>query len=87
MNPTQFYISVAVMPGITILVVLLGILLNNSRFNSIERTMESRFNAVDARFNSIEARMSSWETRFDILVGKVADIDNRLSRLEERLAK
>ena len=69
MNETQFYLSVAVMPGVTILVVLLGILLNNSRFNTIE------------------ARMTAWDARFDLLVGKVADIDNRLSRLEERLAR
>ncbi|HYA18802.1 MAG TPA: hypothetical protein VEF06_15115 [Bryobacteraceae bacterium] len=37
---------------------------------------------INARITSLE---SSMNTRFDTLLGKVIDIDNRLTRLEERL--
>jgi len=33
----------------------------------------------------MNARFSSLETRFDTLTDKVVDIDNRLTRVEERL--
>jgi hypothetical protein len=46
------------------------------------------FNALSARMSSLEARMLGLETsvnqRIDMLIGKVADIDNRLSVLEDR---
>jgi hypothetical protein len=37
---------------------------------------------INARITSLESGMS---TRFDTLLGKVIEIDNRLTRLEERL--
>ena len=37
---------------------------------------------INARITSLE---SSMNTRFDTLLGKVIEIDNRLTRLEERL--
>jgi hypothetical protein len=46
------------------------------------------FNALSARMSSLEARMLGLETsvnqRIDMLIGKVADIDNRLGVLEDR---
>jgi len=71
-----------------------------ARITSVENSMNSRFASVDARFSSLEAntnarftsleanmnaRFSSLETRFDTLTDKVVDIDNRLTRVEERL--
>ena len=35
----------------------------------------------------IDARINTLETRFHVMLGKVIDVDNRLSRIEERLAK
>jgi hypothetical protein len=43
----------------------------NSRFDSFERK-------TDARFDSIERR-------FDVMLSKVIEIDNRLTRVEERM--
>jgi archaellum component FlaC len=61
----------------------------NARFTSLESTTNSRFASLEsnmnARFASVENHMSNLETRFDTLTDKVVDIDNRLTRVEERL--
>ncbi len=44
--------------------------------------MNSRFASVESNPN---ARFTGFETRFDTLTDKVVDIDNRLTRVEERL--
>ena len=62
-----------ILTAVTIDAVLLGIFLSNQRLN----TMELR---IDARINALEMR-------FDVMLGKVIDVDNRLSRIEERLTK
>jgi len=59
----------------TIITVLIGILLNTGRFNDLNSrmaTMESRLNSLDNKF----------DTRFDLLLSKVVDVDNRLTRIE-----
>ena len=59
----------------TIITVLIGILLNNGRFNDLNSrmaTMESWLNSLDNKF----------DTRFDLLLSKVVDVDNRLTRIE-----
>jgi hypothetical protein len=40
--------------------------------------MNLRFDAVDRRFESVERR-------FDVMLGKVIEIDNRLTRVGERM--
>jgi len=62
-----------ILTAVTIVAVLLGIFLSNQRLN----TMELR---IDARINTLE-------TRFDVILGKVIDVDNRLSLTEEWLTK
>ena len=62
-----------ILTAVTIVAVLLGIFLSNQRLN----TMELR---IDARINTLD-------TRFDVLLGKVIDVDNRLSWIEERLSR
>jgi hypothetical protein len=46
------------------------------------------FNALSARMSSLEARMlaleASMHTRFDLIMGRLADMDTRLSVLEDR---
>jgi len=42
------------------------------------------FNALSARMNGIETRMLSLEGEMDLLIGKVADMDTRLSVLGDR---
>ena len=53
MSNLQLVLTIAI-PS---LLVLVGIFLNNARFNGID----SRFNGIDARFNGIEARLASME--------------------------
>ena len=62
-----------ILTAVTIVAVLLGIFLSNQRLN----TMELR---IDARINTLD-------TRFDVLLSKVIDVDNRLTRIEERLTR
>jgi hypothetical protein len=96
MTETQLYLTV----GMPTLAILVGILVNlvqfaalNGRLTALETRMDARISAlearIDARMNALEARfdarMSSLEAKFDILVGKVIEIDNRLTRVEERL--
>jgi hypothetical protein len=38
-------------------------------------------------YNSLNSRMTSMEVKFDLIMGKLADLDNRLTRLEERLER
>jgi predicted component of type VI protein secretion system len=59
--------------AVTIVAVLLGIFLSNQRLNTMELRIDARINALD--------------TRFDVLLSKVIDVDNRLTRIEERLTK
>jgi hypothetical protein len=59
----------------TIITVLIGILLNNGRLNDLN----SRFAGMETRFANLEHK---FDTRFDLLLSKVIDLDNRLTRIE-----
>jgi hypothetical protein len=88
--------------GLPTLAVLAGILVNNSRLGDLRAYIASQFDAErranDARFGSlrdridrVEARMEKLEARVGslekVLLGKIEDIDNRLSRLEDRFGR
>jgi hypothetical protein len=66
----------------TIITVFIGILLNNGRLTDLN----SRMTAFEGRMQSFDNRLTAMDnkldTRFDILIGKVDEIDNRLTRLE-----
>jgi hypothetical protein len=66
----------------TIITVLIGILLNNGRTSDLN----ARMGAMEGRMLNMENRLTSmdnkFDTRFEILLTKVVDIDNRLTRLE-----
>ncbi len=90
----MFVLALANVP--TIITVLIGILLNNGRFNDLNGRMgsfESRLTSMDARLASVDGRLASmdnrisaldhkFDTRFDLLLSKVVDLDNRLTRIE-----
>ena len=59
----------------TIVTVLIGILVNNGRLNDLN----SRFTSIESRFTTREHK---FDTRFDLLLSKVIDLDNRLTRIE-----
>jgi hypothetical protein len=62
----------------TILTVLIGILLKNGRLNDL--TGYVRF--LDARLTNLDNKL---DTRFGLLLSKVVDVDNRLTRIESQL--
>ncbi len=80
MSETQFYVSVAVMPTVTVIIVLIGVLLNNTnmnaRLNDLRGEMNARFE--DLR-NALRAEMSKNHSE---MLAKFAELDSRLYRLE-----
>jgi hypothetical protein len=66
----------------TIITVLIGILLNNGRLTD----MNSRMAALEMRLTHMDNKLTSlvqkFDTRFDLLLSKVVDLDNRLTRIE-----
>jgi hypothetical protein len=58
--------------GLPTVAVFVGILMNASLFNSLSARLLALDNKVD--------------TKLDIVTGKLAGLDNRLSRVEERLS-
>jgi hypothetical protein len=52
----------------------------NARFTSLENTMNTRF-------SSLESRMNLFDSDLKMLVRATNDLDVRLARLEERLAR
>ena len=91
MSDTQFYISVAVMPTVTVIIVLIGVLLNNTnmnaRLNDLRGDMNLRFedlrNEMNARIgelrDTLRAEMSKNHSE---MLTKFAELDSRLYRLE-----
>lgn len=71
-------LQLALSIGIPSLLVLVGIFLNNARFNSID----ARFSGVDARFSTIDNRFNSIDNRF---TGIEARLDRMNSELNARL--
>jgi hypothetical protein len=73
MTDTQLYLAV----GVPTIALVLGMIGNGLLFN-----------ALSARMSSLEVRMlaleSSMNTRFDLIMGRLADLDTRLSVLEDR---
>jgi len=73
MSETQFYISVAVMPVTTIIIVLIGVLLNNNSMNNRLNDLKELLRAEIAKSHSE-------------LLMKFAELDQRLTRIEAHLS-
>ena len=67
----------------TMLAVLLGILVNNSRLSDLRAYMEGRFNDVGSRFDDIGARFGDVGTRFNDVNTRFASLERRLDELKE----
>jgi hypothetical protein len=50
---------------------------------------DSRFSALETRFSNLEtrfdARFNNLEVKFDTLIGKIVELDNRVTRIEAKL--
>jgi len=94
-SPTVLEYLPLVSPVATLIVVIVGVLFSNRhvdvRISDLRSYMDARFEAMDARFAAIDQRFSDMEkvqdARMALLLGKIEDIDNRLTRLEERFAR
>lgn len=58
-------------------------------FNGVALTigymlLNTRISALETRMNNLEQK---FDIRFDLLMGKLVELDNRLTRLEEKGAK
>ena len=80
MTNIQLYLTI----GMPTLAVLVGILINGMQFSG-------QMGALSARMTSLETRMghleNKFDVRFDMLISKLMDVDNRLTRLETRLER
>jgi hypothetical protein len=91
MTDTQI-LTIVLASAPTMLAVLLGILVNNSRLSDLRAYMDGRFNDVGVRFNDVNERFASLERRLDELkeiwrseLHRVEEVlDARLKHLEER---
>jgi hypothetical protein len=81
MTDLQLYILVAIP--------LVGILANTGLFIHLSGTMNTRFagleSKMESRFERMESRFERVDARFDTLMGKVVEIDNHLTRVEDRM--
>ena len=85
MTDVQLYLAIGLPVFAFLLNIALGVIQTNSlqaRITSVETNMHARFASIESNLN---ARFAGLETRFDTLTDKVVDIDNRLTRVEERL--
>jgi len=84
MTDTQILtIALASLP--TMLAVLLGILVNNSRLTDLRAYMDARFNDVSARFNAVDRRFDEMKDIWRSELHRVEEVlDARLKHLEER---
>ena len=75
MTDQQLYLS----SGLQSVLVLVGILVNVGYFVAINARIQGLETRVVGRINALE-------TKFDLLIGKVFELDNRLTRIEEKLS-
>jgi hypothetical protein len=63
--PENQILGIALATAPTVLAVLLGILINNSRLSDLRAHVDSRFGDVNTRFNDIHTRFDEVNRRFD----------------------
>lgn len=97
MNPVQFYLAIAVAPVTTVIIVLVGVLLNNQNMNNRMAEVNNRLTdfrqlltaetqrveiKLEAKMDRLESRMDKMESN---LLHQMAGLDARVSRIEEKL--
>jgi len=87
MTDAQLYMAV----GIPTIALILGMVGNGLLFNALSARitgLESRIGGLEGRIGGLQSRMlaleTSMNTRFDLIMGRLADLDTRLSVLEDR---
>jgi hypothetical protein len=87
MTNMQLYFAI----GVPTFTVLLGIVIGLFQSNHVLNQLNLRFTSLENRFTSLEgrfeSRMSIIESDMKTLVKVTNDLDVRLARVEERLAR
>jgi hypothetical protein len=68
----------------TVLAVLVGILVNNSRLSDLRAFMDARFEQVDRRFERVDLRFEQVDRRFEQVERRLDQLDRQIDlRFEE----
>jgi uncharacterized coiled-coil protein SlyX len=87
MNNVQLYFAIGV-PTFTVLVgIVIGIFQSNNALNQLNLRFTSLENRITSLESSVASRFSLIEAGMKTLVRASNDLDVRLARLEERLAR
>ncbi len=87
MNNVQLYFAIGV-PTFTVLVgIVIGLFQSNHVLNQLNLRFTSLESTMNSRFTSLEGRIQLLDSDMKILVRVGNDLDVRLARLEERLAR
>jgi hypothetical protein len=85
MTDQQLYLAI----GVPAVIAIVGILVNvgyfvalYARVASLESRLDSRIDKVEQGIHTMEQK---FDMKFDLLTGKVIELDNRIIRIEERL--
>jgi hypothetical protein len=77
LTDAQLYLAI----GVPTFAVLLGILVNGGLYISLNTSLNARMSSIEARMLALE---STFTARFDLLMGKLAEMDTRIGVLEDR---
>jgi len=69
--PDNQILGIALATGPTVLAVLLGILVNNSRLSDVNLRLSELRSSIDARFNGVNERFNEVSRRFDEMDRKI----------------
>jgi hypothetical protein len=87
MNNMQLYFAI----GIPTFTVLCSLMIGIFQLNQVMTQLNARFTSLESnintRFASLEGRMNLFDSDVKMLVRSSNDLDVRLGRLEERLAR
>jgi len=78
MNPQILNAVLASVP--TMLVVLIGILLNNSRLSDLKSDMNARFGDINGRFGDMNGRINELRSHMD---ARFNDVDRRFDEMKD----
>jgi len=92
MSTVQFYVSVAVMPAVSVIAVLIGILWNNAnmnaRFGDFRSELNARLGELSARMGELHNMVNAQFTDLrSELHSRFAEIDSRFAEMNGRFGR
>ncbi len=83
MNDTQI-LTIAMSTAPTMLIVLVGILINNARLGDLSSNFNSRFNDLNTRIGETNARIAETNARIGDTEGRIGELRSHMDmRFEE----